>query len=56
MRELPRHLVLEDFYMWFNMKDKEEYYATPLYLYNVLRKIQTKKMMKKKSKMKQEYI
>ena len=38
MRELPRHLVLEDFYMWFNMKDKEEYYATPLYLYNVLRK------------------
>ena len=38
MRELPRHLVLEDFYIWFNMKDKEEYYATPLYLYNVLRK------------------
>ena len=28
MRELPRHLVLEDFYIWFNMKDKEEYYAT----------------------------
>ena len=25
MRELPRHLVLEDFYIWFNMKDKEEY-------------------------------
>lgn len=38
MRELPRNLVLEDFYIWFNMKDKEEYYATPLYLYNVLRK------------------
>lgn len=38
MRELPRHLVLEDFYIWFNMKDKEEYYSTPLYLYNVLRK------------------
>ena len=38
MRELPRHLVLEDFYIWFNMKDKEEYYATPLYLYNVIRK------------------
>ena len=37
MRELPGHLVLEDFYIWFNIKEKEEYYATPLYLYNVLR-------------------
>lgn len=38
MRELPRHLVSEDFYLWFNFKEKEEYYSTPLYLYNVLRK------------------
>lgn len=35
MRELPRTYVLEDFYIWFDMKEKEEYYATPLYLYNV---------------------
>ena len=50
MRELPRHLVLEDFYIWFNMKDKEEYYATPLYLYNVLRKDTDKENEKKKKK------
>lgn len=37
MRELPRHLVLKDFYMWFNIKEKEEYYSTPLYLYGVKR-------------------
>lgn len=33
MRELPRHLILKDFYLWFNIKEKEEYYSTPLYLY-----------------------
>lgn len=38
MRELPSHNVLEDFYIWFNLEEKEEYYSTPLYLYNVLRK------------------
>lgn len=38
MKELPLHLVSEDFYIWFNIKEKEEYYSTPLYLYNVLRK------------------
>lgn len=38
MRELPRVRVTEDFYMWFNFEEKEEYYATPLYLYNVNRK------------------
>ena len=38
MKELPSHLVSEDFYIWFNIKEKEEYYSTPLYLYNVLRK------------------
>ena len=50
MRELPRHLVLEDFYIWFNMKDKEEYYATPLYLYNVLRKDTDKENDEEKKK------
>lgn len=24
--------------MWFNFEEKEEYYVTPLYLYNVNRK------------------
>lgn len=56
MRELPHYLVLEDFYIWFNMKDKEEYYATPLYLYNVLRKDTDKENDEEKRKMKQEYI
>ena len=37
MRELPRTNILEDFYLWFNFEEKEEYYATPLYLYNVIR-------------------
>ena len=37
MRELPRHLILNDFYLWFNIKEKEEYYSTPLYLYGVTR-------------------
>ena len=35
---MQKHLVSEDFYIWFNIKEKEEYYSTPLYLYNVLRK------------------
>ena len=30
MRELPRHLILKDFYLWFNIKEKEEYYSTVL--------------------------
>ena len=38
MRKLPSVRVTEDFYLWFNFKEKEEYYATPLYLYNVDRK------------------
>ena len=38
MRELPKTNILEDFYLWFNFEEKEEYYATPLYLYNVERK------------------
>ena len=37
MKELPRNIILKDFYIWFNMKEKEEYYSTPLYLYNVKR-------------------
>ena len=37
MRELPRANVNENFYLWFNFEEKEEYYATPLYLYNVSR-------------------
>ena len=37
MRELPRANILEDFYIWFNFEEKEEYYSTPLYLYNVKR-------------------
>lgn len=35
MRELPRTSIFEDFYLWFNFEEKEEYYATPLYLFNV---------------------
>ena len=38
MRELPRGTIEEGFYLWFNFEEKEEYYATPLYLYNVNRK------------------
>ena len=37
MRKLPKASIHEDFYLWFNFKEKEEYYATPLYLYNVNR-------------------
>ncbi len=37
MRELPSANVNENFYLWFNFEEKEEYYATPLYLYNVSR-------------------
>ena len=35
MRELPRVNVIEDFYMWFDLEEKKEHYATPLYLYKV---------------------
>lgn len=37
MKELPRANIHEDFYLWFNFEEKEEYYSTPLYLYNVSR-------------------
>ena len=38
MRELPKNNILDDFYLWFDFEEKEEHYATPLYLYNVERK------------------
>ena len=38
MRELSRISVHEGFYLWFDFEEKEEHYATPLYLYNVERK------------------
>ena len=38
MDKLPQHGFLEGFYIWFNKEKKEEYYATPLYLYNAYRK------------------
>ena len=50
MKELPSHLVSEDFYIWFNIKEKEEYYSTPLYLYNVLRKDTDKENDEEKKK------
>ncbi len=37
MRELPAHNIFEGFYIWFDFQRKEEYYATPLYLYGVTR-------------------
>ena len=37
MRELPRANISEDFYMWFDLEEKKEHYATPLYLYQVKR-------------------
>ena len=37
MKELPRVNVSEDFYMWFDLEEKKEHYATPLYLYQVKR-------------------
>ena len=37
MRELPSVNVYEDFYMWFDLEEKKEHYATPLYLYQVKR-------------------
>ena len=37
MRELPRVNIFEDFYMWFDLEEKKEHYATPLYLYQVER-------------------
>lgn len=38
MKELPAHTILEGFYIWFDFEEKEEYFATPLYLYGVRRK------------------
>lgn len=35
---LPERSFFDDFYIWFNSDKKEEYYATPLYLYSVDRK------------------
>ena len=37
MKEIPRVNIYEGFYLWFNFEEKEEYYATPLYLYNAKR-------------------
>lgn len=34
MRELPQNKFFEGFYIWFDKDKKEEYYGTPLYLYN----------------------
>ena len=31
--ELPEITFFEDFYFWFNLDNKKEYYATPLYFY-----------------------
>lgn len=39
MRELPQNKFFEGFYIWFDKDKKEEYYGTPLYLYNTDRKI-----------------
>ena len=33
MAKVPKHMFFNDFYFWFNSNEKEEYYATPLYLY-----------------------
>ena len=35
---LPEKSFFDSFYIWFNKEKKEEYYATPLYLYSVYRK------------------
>ena len=35
---LPEKNFFDSFYIWFNKEKREEYYSTPLYLYNVLRK------------------
>lgn len=43
MRELPQNKFFEGFYIWFDKEKKEEYYGTPLYLYNVDTKIYTEK-------------
>ena len=39
MRELPENKFFEGFYIWFDKDKKEEYYGTPLYLYNVDTKV-----------------
>lgn len=38
MRELPTHNIFEGFYIWFDFEEKKEYFATPSYLYGVIRK------------------
>lgn len=43
MSELPQNKFFEGFYIWFDKEKKEEYYGTPLYLYNVDTKIDTEK-------------
>lgn len=37
MSKLPQKGFFEGFYIWFDKDKKEEYYGTPLYLYNTLR-------------------
>lgn len=39
MRKLPENKFFEGFYIWFDKDKKEEYYGTPLYLYNVDTKV-----------------
>ena len=36
---LPENKFFDSFYIWFNKDKKQEYYATPLYLYSVDRKV-----------------
>ena len=41
---LPENNFFNDFYFWFDKKNKQEYYTTPLYFYKVsqLTNIETK--------------
>ena len=50
MRELPRVNIYDDFYIWFDLEEKKEHYATPLYLYNVKKEILRRKNLKNKKK------
>lgn len=38
MKELPENAFFDGFYLWFNIQEKEQYYATPLYLYSTVRR------------------
>jgi hypothetical protein len=64
LREIPQNTFFDGFYIWFNTSKKEEYYATPLYLYKTLRngEIEDKKFSleleipKKKANTKEEAL